>query len=145
MTVTRILKSKGSRDVVTIAPGKTVSDAAAILSERKIGSLVVSEDGTRASGILSERDIVREIGRRGAACLLEPVEALMTRRLVTCQMSETADAVLAKMTDGRFRHMPVVDEADNMVGLVTLGDVVKYRLSEVTAENQALEGMIMGY
>lgn len=145
MTVTRILKSKGSRDVVTIAPGKTVSDAAAILSERKIGSLVVSEDGTRASGILSERDIVREIGRRGAACLLEPVEALMTRRLVTCQMSETADAVLAKMTDGRFRHMPVVDEDDNMVGLVTLGDVVKYRLSEVTAENQALEGMIMGY
>ena len=145
MTVTRILKSKGSRDVVTIAPGKTVSDAAAILSARKIGSLVVSEDGTRASGILSERDIVREIGRRGAACLLEPVEALMTRRLVTCQMSETADAVLAKMTDGRFRHMPVVDEADNMVGLVTLGDVVKYRLSEVTAENQALEGMIMGY
>jgi len=145
MTVANILKSKGSDEVVTIAPDKSVRDAVTVLSERRIGSLVVSEDGAHALGILSERDIVREIGRRGAGCLTEPVRDLMTRKLVTCQTSETSDAVLTTMTEGRFRHMPVVDDADRMVGLVTLGDVVKYRLTEVTAENKALEGMIMGY
>lgn len=145
MTVANILKSKGSNEVVTIEPGKRVSDASAMLSDRRIGSLVVSEDAKRALGIVSERDIVREIGRRGPACLSDSVEMLMTRKLMTCRTSDTADSVLTRMTEGRFRHMPVVDDADQMVGLVTLGDVVKYRLTEVTAENKALEGMIMGY
>jgi CBS domain-containing protein len=144
MTVSKILHSKGTSDVHTIAPDKTVSDAAAFLSENRIGSLVVSDDGKIAVGILSERDIVREIGRRGPSCLNETVADLMTRDLVTCERGDRADEVLAKMTLGRFRHMPVVEDG-SMVGLITLGDVVKYRLEEVKMEKEALEGMIMGF
>jgi CBS domain-containing protein len=144
MTVAKILKSKGSASVVTIAPGSTVAEAARLLAERRIGSVVVSPDGATAQGIVSERDIVREIARRGAACLSERVEQIMTARLTTCTRDERAEAVLAAMTNGRFRHMPVVEEG-RMVGLVTLGDVVKYRLDELVHEKDALEGMIMGF
>lgn len=144
MTVSKILHSKGTTDVFTITPDKTVADAAALLSEKRIGSLVISEDGKKALGILSERDIVREIGRRGPGCLNETVSEMMTRELVTCQRSDRADDILARMTKGRFRHMPVV-ENDEMIGIVTLGDVVKYRLEEVKMEKEALEGMIMGF
>ncbi|MEO0702477.1 MAG: CBS domain-containing protein [Pseudomonadota bacterium] len=144
MTVAKILQSKGTGDVVTIEPGKSVSDAASMLSEKKIGSLVVSDDGVAALGILSERDIVREIGKRGPGCLSERVSDMMTRDLITCVKEEKADLALAKMTKGRFRHMPVM-EGDRMVGLITLGDVVKYRLEEVKMEKDALEGMIMGF
>ncbi|ROU04136.1 CBS domain-containing protein [Histidinibacterium lentulum] len=144
MTVAKILKSKGNDQVVCIAPEKTVADAALMLSERRIGSLVVSSDGKTPLGILSERDIVREIGRRGAGCLQERVEAMMTTRLVTCTREDRADGILATMTQGRFRHMPVMD-GEAMVGLITLGDVVKYRLEELEMEKGALEGMIMGF
>ncbi len=144
MTVAKILHSKGTSDVYTITPNKTVAEAAAFLSERRIGSVVVSTDGKAALGILSERDIVREIGRRGPGCLSETVAEMMTKDLVTCARSDRADDVLAKMTAGRFRHMPVI-ENDEMVGIITLGDVVKYRLEEVKMEKEALEGMIMGF
>ncbi len=144
MTVAKILHSKGTSDVHTIAPDKTVGDAAGFLSEHRIGSLVVSEDGKTALGIISERDIVREIGRRGHGCLDEPVSRMMTRDLVTCEKTDRADSILAQMTAGRFRHMPVV-EGSEMVGIITLGDVVKYRLEEVKMEKEALEGMIMGF
>ena len=119
----------------------TVGEAARILSERRIGSLVVSEDGRHATGILSERDIVREIGRRGAGCLAEPVAALMTREIVTCARGDSADGVLVAMTEGRFLHLPVV-EAGELVGLISIGDVVKARLAEIETENSALTGMI---
>lgn len=145
MTVAKILQSKGSGDVLTISPGDTVADAARVLSERRIGSLVVSEDGARVLGILSERDIVREVGLRGPVCLSDTVGEMMTKEIVTCQKSDKADDVLAIMTKGRFRHMPVVDGDGMMIGLITLGDVVKYRLEEVKMEKDALEGMIMGY
>lgn len=144
MTVAKILRSKGNSDVVTMPKGKKVSDVATLLSEKRIGTVVISDDGVTAQGILSERDIVREIGRRGAACLNDAVEDMMTSKLVTCERSERADAVLQKMTEGRFRHMPVVEDG-KMVGLITLGDVVKYRLSELSMEKDALEGMIMGH
>jgi CBS domain-containing protein len=144
MLVSQILKSKADDGVLTIPPDSTVADAARTLSERRIGSLVVSADGRRALGILSERDIVREIGRRGPGCLSESVESMMTRDLVTCTRSDTADDVLATMTQGRFRHLPVVDN-DEMVGLISIGDVVKARLSELSMEKDALEGMIKGY
>lgn len=144
MTVAKILQSKGSAEVVTIKPGQSVSDAAQILSQRRFGSLVVSEDGEHADGILSERDIVREIGKRGAGCLNELVSDMMTRDLVTCVKADKADDVLAKMTSGRFRHMPVLEDG-KLIGLITLGDVVKYRLEEVKMEKDALEGMIMGF
>jgi CBS domain-containing protein len=144
MTVAKILKSKGTDEVVTVKPGSTVADAARVLSDKRIGSVVVSADGRTAQGILSERDIVREIGRRGPGCLNEKVEQMMTAKLVTCTREDRAEAVLTTMTKGRFRHMPVV-EGGAMVGLITIGDVVKYRLTELAMEKDALEGMIMGF
>lgn len=144
MTVAKILQSKGNSDVVTIAPDKSVAEAAEVLSERRIGSLVVSADGETVDGILSERDIVREIGRRGPGCLKESVTEMMTKDPVTCAKSDKADDILAKMTNGRFRHMPVIEDG-RMIGLITIGDVVKFSLEEVKMEKDALEGMIMGY
>jgi CBS domain-containing protein len=144
MTVAKILKLKGSDEVVTVLPGSTVAEAARVLSEKRIGSVVVSPDGRAALGILSERDIVREIGRRGPGCLNEAVDELMTSKVVTCGLEDKAEAVLGAMTEGRFRHVPVLDGA-RMVGLITIGDVVKYRLQELAMEKDALEGMIMGF
>lgn len=144
MLVHQILKSKASAEVVTIGPEATVTEAAQILSARRIGTLVVSSDGTMAEGVLSERDIVRELGKRGAACMSETVGAMMTANPVTCEPNDAAEGVLRKMTEGRFRHMPVVQDG-KMVGIITLGDVVKARLQEVSMEKEALEGMIMGF
>ncbi|MCZ0810756.1 MAG: CBS domain-containing protein [Pseudomonadota bacterium] len=144
MLVQQILKSKGDDGVLTIKPGTLVSEAAQILAERRIGGLVVSRDGEHAEGILSERDIVRALAVRGAVCLTEKVDGMMTRNPVCCSRHDSSDAVLSRMTDGRFRHMPVVEEG-KLVGIVTIGDVVKARLQELSMEKDALEGMIMGY
>jgi len=144
MLVSQILKSKADDGVVAIAPGASIADAVGLLSARKIGALIVSEDGKTALGILSERDVVRELGKRGAGVLTEKVESLMTARLVSCGRSDQTDSVLQMMTDGRFRHMPVI-EAGEMVGLISIGDVVKARLTELAAEMDALEGMIKGF
>lgn len=141
MQVSGILKSKGNDGVVTVAPGTPISAVAQILTERRIGTVVVSRDGRKAEGILSERDIVRELARQGADCLTAPVDDYMTREPVTCSLSDTADGVLSTMTEGRFRHMPVVENGE-MVGLITLGDVVKARLTELAMERDALEGML---
>jgi CBS domain-containing protein len=144
MPVSLILKSKGSSDVVTIAPTATVAEAAQVLSARRIGALIVSPDGTTLAGILSERDIVREIGRRGPSALQDRVEAMMTRDVTTCTPSDRTMAVLERMTAGRFRHMPVIDGA-RLAGMISIGDVVKARLAELEADKDALEGMIKGF
>jgi CBS domain-containing protein len=144
MLVHQILKSKSDDAVVTVRPGTLVTDAAKLLADRKIGTVVISATGKDAKGILSERDIVREIANRGATCLSDPVDSYMTTKLITCGRNESADNVLKMMTDGRFRHMPVVEDGE-MVGLITIGDVVKARLSELAMEKDALEGMIMGH
>ncbi len=144
MLVHQILKSKASADVVTVQSGTRVAEAARLLAERRIGTVVVSDDGVTALGILSERDIVRELARSGGGCLDHQVDDYMTRDIVTCTAEMEADVVLQTMTDGRFRHMPVVEDG-RMIGLITLGDVVKARLSELSMEKSALEGMIMGY
>ena len=144
MLVYQILKSKSDDAVVTVKSGSLVAEAAKILSDRKIGTVVISQTGKDAKGILSERDIVRAIANRGASCLMDKVDAYMTSKLVTCSRDESADNVLKMMTEGRFRHMPVVESGD-MVGLITIGDVVKARLSELAMEKDALEGMIMGH
>ena len=144
MLVHQILKSKSVQSVVTILPGATLAEAVEMLSARRIGAVVVSPDGAIVAGILSERDVVRELGRRGVTCLSDRVEAVMTREIVTCTREEMADAVLQKMTDGRFRHMPVMQGAA-MVGLISIGDVVKARLLDLSAEKEALEGMIKGF
>lgn len=142
MTVKSILDEKG-RDVVTLGPDVTLAVAVGLLAEKRIGAVVVTDGDGRILGILSERDIVRDLGRRGAVCLGETVDALMTRNLVSCAPSDTTDSVLEKMTTGRFRHMPVM-EGEVMVGIISIGDVVAARISELAMEKDALEGMIMG-
>ena len=144
MLVQHILTSKGDHGVITVAPGTSVQHVAELLSSKRIGAVIVSSDGKAASGIVSERDIVRELGKRGAACLKDPVESLMTAKIVSCTRAEGTDAVLGRMTDGRFRHMPVI-EAGQMIGLISIGDVVKARLMELAAEKDALERMIKGF
>ena len=143
MLVQQILKGKSEDGVVTVPPGTSIAKAAETLSSRRIGALIISVDGKRVAGILSERDIVRELGRRGAACMADTVDQVMTAKIVGCRVTDTADQVMHAMTEGRFRHMPVM-EGDQMVGLISIGDVVKARLSELSMENDALEGMIMG-
>lgn len=144
MLVSQILKSKSDDGVVTLPPGTAVARVAEVLSARRIGAVVISPDGKKLSGIVSERDIVREVGRRGSTCLAEPVDAVMTAKVVTCSRADDANGVLQKMTDGRFRHIPVV-EAGELIGLISIGDVVKARLSELAMEKDALEGMIKGF
>lgn len=144
MLVNQILSMKQSGAIFTVAPTASVADAARLLSEKRIGAIVVSEDGKVPLGILSERDIVRELGRRGAPVLDLPISELMTRNLATCTTGEDALAILERMTEGRFRHLPVVDENGHMLGIVSIGDAVSGRLKELHAEKEALTGMIMG-
>ena len=144
MLVQQILNAKPDQGVATVPPGTSVREAVEVLSVRRIGAVIVSSDGKRVAGILSERDVVRELGRRGAACLDDPVDKVMTAAIVGCTGADSADQVLERMTAGRFRHMPVM-EGGQMVGLISIGDVVKARLDELAMERDALEGMVKGF
>lgn len=144
MQVHQILRWKDNDDIVTLAPGSSLSEAAEVLSVRRIGAVVVSPDGKQVAGILSERDIVRELGKRGAVCMTDSVDTVMTTEIVTCKRDDLAEDILRRMTGGRFRHMPVVENGV-MVGFISIGDVVKARLSELSMEKEALEGMIKGH
>ncbi|WP_370515080.1 CBS domain-containing protein [Paracoccus sp. S-4012] len=150
MLVNQILALKAessplhARRVATVSPDTTLAEATAILAEKRIGALVVSSDGARPEGILSERDIVREIGRQGHTALDRPVREAMTAPIATCRTGDDALVILDRMTQGRFRHLPVVDEDGVMIGLVSIGDAVSGRLKELSAEKEALTGMIMG-
>lgn len=143
MLVKQILKNKAG-GVVTIKPEASVSEAAELLAARRIGAVIVSSDGETVQGILSERDIVRELGKRGTGCLDDRVDALMTRSIYGCTPEDKADNVLDTMTKRRFRHMPVM-EGQKMIGVISIGDVVAARLAELQLEKDALTGMIMGY
>ena len=143
MNVTHILKLKGSSTVETIPPESSVAAAAAKLAEKGFGALVVSVSGTDIAGILSERDIVRALAREAGGCLTMPVSKLMTEQVETCAPAETANSVLERMTMGRFRHMPVTVDGE-MVGLLSIGDVVKARMTEIEQENAAMVGMLSG-
>ena len=143
MLVQQILAQKASTEIATVTPEQTVNEVAAMLSKMRIGALIVSNGGRDVQGIISERDIVRELGRRGTGCLKDTVASIMTRDIVSTTKSETAEKVLTTMTQGRFRHMPVM-EGNEMIGLVSIGDVVSARLSEVSNEKDALQSMIMG-
>jgi CBS domain-containing protein len=143
MLVSQILKQK-PQGVVTALPSITVGTLASILTEKKIGAVVLSADSSTVQGIVSERDVVRVIAQAGAAALSNQVSEIMTANVVTCAPEDTADRVLQAMTDGRFRHMPVVS-GGALVGMISIGDVVKARLSELAMEKDALEGMIKGF
>jgi len=144
MLVKSIMKSKEIAEVVTIGPEATIEAAAQLLSKHGIGTVVVSSDQTTPLGILSERDIVRQLAKLGSVCLQHKVEDYMTREVITCVQDSNAEDALAKMTEGRFRHMPVVENGV-LIGIISLGDVVKAQLTEVAMEKSALEGMIMGH
>ena len=144
MLVSQMLKSKSEVGVISVTPTSTVTEAAKLLSQHRIGTVVVSTDGETLDGILSERDIVRELGKRGTGCLSDPVSALMTSKLTTCSPSNSALEVLEMMTEGRFRHLPVMEEG-KMLGLISIGDAVKGRLAQLAMEKESLEGMIMGH
>jgi len=140
MTVRTILSLKG-RDVTTILPQATLADAARLLSEKRIGAVVVAGPGQTVAGILSERDIVRALSKHGAGALTHTVESVMTREVVTCTLEETIPALMQRMTAGRFRHVPVVEHG-RLAGIVSIGDVVKHRIEEVERESQALKEYI---
>lgn len=144
MLVSQIIRNKPQHGVVTVTPETSIADASRLLAEKRIGAVVVSPDGEKVAGILSERDIVREVAKRGAACLSDKVEAVMTRNVFGCNPEDATDLVLQTMTQKRFRHLPVM-EGGKMIGLISIGDVVAAKLSELELEKDALTGMIMGY
>ena len=139
MTVRAILDSKGHQ-IQSVGPDAKLSAAIKILGERRIGAVLVMSEA-RVEGILSERDIVRALGERGAAVLDEPVNAVMTRKVVSCRQSDTVSAIMEMMTLGKFRHLPVMED-DRVVGLISIGDVVKWRVGEYEREQEALREYI---
>jgi CBS domain-containing protein len=141
MTVKAILSTKGT-EVVTIGPNTSLAAAASRLAERRIGALVVTGADHRVVGILSERDIVQELAAHGAAALDLPLNEVMTRKVATCGVADTVNSVMERMTQGKFRHMPVVEDG-RLVGLVSIGDVVKHRLGQIEGETAALRDYIL--
>jgi len=139
MTVRAILDSKGHH-IESVEPDTRLTAAIKILAERKIGAVLVMSKG-RIEGILSERDIVRVLGERGASVLDELVSAVMTRRVVSCRQADTVAAIMEMMTLGKFRHLPVVEEG-MVVGLISIGDIVKWRVREFEMEQEALQNYI---
>lgn len=140
MQVRQILGGKGG-NLITTAPDATIADVSATLREHRIGAIPIVDDGGRLVGIISERDIVRELPVRGASPLGVGVAELMTRSVKTCAPDETIDTVMERMTAGRFRHLPVVEDGA-LVGIVSIGDVVKSRLEELRTERDALSDYI---
>jgi CBS domain-containing protein len=140
MTVKAIISKKGT-DVTTIEPTTNLATAAAILAERKIGALVVTGPDRRVIGIVSERDIVQQLAAHGPAALELPLTDVMTRKVMTCSAADTISSVMERMTDGKFRHLPVVEQG-RLAGIVSIGDVVKHRLQEMEQEHSALRDYI---
>jgi CBS domain-containing protein len=142
MNVEVIIKSKGAK-VVTVTPDTTVSEAAKILKRARIGAVVVSNDGSDVLGILSERDIVNTMAdpTKRTGLLEKPVSALMTREVLTCEPEDTVQKCMALMTDRRVRHLPVL-QGEKMIGLISIGDVVKNRLEELEIEAGFLRELI---
>jgi CBS domain-containing protein len=139
MTVRAVLDTKGHQ-VITVSPDARLSAAVKILSERRIGAVLVMTN-QRIDGILSERDVVRVMGERGAGVLDEPVRSVMTTKVITCRESDTVAAIMEVMTTGKFRHLPVVENS-RLVGLISIGDVVKWRVAEFERDQEALQDYI---
>jgi CBS domain-containing protein len=140
MTVKAILASKGTA-VITIEPTARLRDAAKLLSEHRIGAALVLGADNRIVGIVSERDIVRALADLGGTALDEHVGLVMTRKVATCNQAETVRSIMERMTAGRFRHVPVV-ESSRLIGIVSIGDVVKHRLGQLEQESTALHEYI---
>ncbi|MEP6967173.1 MAG: CBS domain-containing protein, partial [Pseudomonadota bacterium] len=132
MRVSEILKGKGDM-VFTASPGDTIAEVAALLHARRVGAVVVTQGDREVAGIVSERDIVRAVAEEGAAALMRPVSACMTRDVIFAEPAETVDSLLERMTDRRIRHLPVCVE-HRLVGIISIGDLVKSKIAETVAE-----------
>ena len=140
MTVASILADKGS-EVSTIDPDRLVSEVVDILATKRIGALVVTDASGKVCGIVSERDIVREIATRGAGILDQPISACMTRKVVSCHERDTVDQVMAVMTENRFRHLPVIVDG-RLAGIISIGDVVKRKIEMTERDAEELRNYI---
>jgi CBS domain-containing protein len=141
MTVSTILAAKG-RAVIAVDPGASLADAAKLLAEKRIGAVVVLGADRRMVGIISERDIVQALAARGPAALDEPVSGTMTRKVEICNEVETISSIMERMTEGKFRHLPVLDQG-RLAGIISIGDVVKHRLQEMERESAAMRDYIL--
>lgn len=144
MNVQSIIGAKGI-DVATVAQTADLYEAIRLLGEHRIGALVVSGDGQAIQGIISERDIVRTTASGGGAALDGSVGSVMSTDVVTCTVSDGVDRLMSLMTERRIRHLPVVDGDGRLAGIVSIGDVVKARLTELEEENRALSDYISGH
>lgn len=140
MNVAAILRQKG-RAITTASPQATLLDIANKLAAKRIGAIVIVGPGGEVSGIVSERDIIRMIGSGGPDCLTRPVSESMTRQVITCHEDDTLDELMRQMTEGRFRHLPVVTDGA-LVGIISIGDVVKHHVAEVEMEATAMREYI---
>lgn len=140
MFVESILSTKGS-DVFSVATSATIAELVEMLAKHNIGAVLVVDDEGRAIGIISERDVVRQLARSSEGIMSKPVSALMTKALKTCKPTDTLDTVMSIMTRGRFRHLPVM-ENDRLVGIISIGDVVKRKIEEAEHESEALREYI---
>jgi CBS domain-containing protein len=140
MKISSILQNKG-QFVATVAPESTVGELLDVLAEHQIGAVVVADASGAIAGIVSERDVVRRGREYRAAILEKPVSSIMTEMVVTCAPDATSAELMGLMTERRIRHIPVIDE-DELVGIVSIGDVVKARLSELETERDALQAYI---
>lgn len=143
MNVVEMLSHKGT-EVATIPADRTVADALQLLSDWNIGALVVSGDGRRIEGMISERDIVRHLAGGDAPTLTDPVAAVMSRDVQTCRPLDLADVIMAQMTELRLRHLPVVDDHGQLCGVISIGDVVKSRVAELETEQAMLVDYVQG-
>ena len=140
MNVASILRQKG-RAVTTASPTATLLEVANKLAAKRIGAIVIVGPQGRVAGIISERDIIRALSAQGPDCLQRPVSESMTREVITCQENDTLDELMAMMTERRFRHLPVITD-DALVGIISIGDVVKHHVAEVTMEATAMREYI---
>ena len=141
MLVRHILEEKG-RDVISISPAATMSEAASLLAQRRIGAVLVKDPRGLLAGIFSERDLVRAVAKDGAAALGHAVSGYMTKTVATCVEGDTVEALMEMMTKGRFRHVPVLDERKSPCGMISIGDVVKSRIAETVREANSLREYI---
>ncbi|GAB3686865.1 CBS domain-containing protein [Angustibacter aerolatus] len=142
MRIADVIRRKGD-DVVTITPDGTVERLLALLAEHRIGALVVSVDGTSVAGIVSERDVVRALHEHGPAVLERTVGELMTAEVTTASPDDDVEHLMRTMTEGRFRHVPVVEDG-RLVGIASIGDVVKHRIDDLQLERDQLVRYVNG-
>ncbi|MDF1610016.1 CBS domain-containing protein [Hoeflea sp. YIM 152468] len=142
MTVKQILDEKG-RNVVTVNPSMGTGEAIRFLADNKIGAVIVLGTGGKIAGILSERDIVRALAAKGADALTKPISSIMTAKVTTCGESHSVNQVMELMTNGRFRHLPV-EEGGKLVGIISIGDVVRRRIEDVEREAEEIKAYIAG-